>query len=71
MGKDTFSKPSEVIAEKGRVLVDGPDDVNVALTPQAALETGERLIDEAAKAAGQARAERQDQELRGHHPPFD
>lgn len=60
MAEDTFNKPSEVVAEKGRVLVDGPDDVDLALTPEAALEMGERLIDEAAKAAGQARVEKLD-----------
>jgi hypothetical protein len=55
MSKETYDKPSEVASEDGRVLVDGPDGVDVALTPEAALETGGRLIDEAAKAAGQKR----------------
>lgn len=55
MQDPTYSKPSDVVAEDGRVLVDGPDGVDVALTPEAALETGGRLIDEAAKAAGQER----------------
>ena len=55
MAKPTYDKPSEVVSEDGRVLVDGPDHVDVALTPEAALETGGRLIDEAAKAAGQER----------------
>lgn len=53
MPKETYSKPSDVTAEEGRVLVDGPDSVDVALTPEAAEETGARLIDGAAKAAGQ------------------
>ena len=53
MGKETYSKPSEVIADQGKVLVDGPDGVDVALTPEAALETGGKLIDQAAIAAGQ------------------
>ena len=56
MSKETYSKPSDVVAEAGRVLVDGPDHVDVALTPEAALETGGRLIDKAAVAAGQAHA---------------
>lgn len=55
MEKKTYSKPSEVVAEDGRVLVDGPDAVDVALTPEAALETGDRLIDEATLAAAQNR----------------
>jgi hypothetical protein len=55
MTKETYSKASEVVAEDGKVLVDGPDHVDVALTPEAAVETGERLIDEGARAAGQER----------------
>lgn len=55
MGQETYSKPSEVTAADGKVLVDGPDGVDVALTPDAAAETGGRLIDEAARAAGQER----------------
>jgi hypothetical protein len=60
MAKVTYDKPSEVTHEDGRVLVDGPDHVDVALTPEAALETGGRLIDEAAKAAGERRIKRID-----------
>jgi hypothetical protein len=55
--QETYNKPSDVVAENGRILVDGPDGVDVALTPESALETGERLIDGAAKAAGQRREE--------------
>lgn len=71
MTKLTYSKPSDVVADKGLVVVDGPDHVDVVLTPEAALETGGRLIDEAAKAAGQERAEKQDEKLRGRMPPAD
>lgn len=53
MGKELFDKPSEVVADDGKVLVDGPDGVDVALTPDAALETADRLTDQAARAAGQ------------------
>ena len=51
--KELFSKASDVSAKDGEVLVDGPDGVDVALTPEAAEETGSRLIDQAATAAGQ------------------
>lgn len=64
MNKETYTKPSEVVSDDGRVLIDGPDHVDVALTPDAALETGARLIDEAAKAAGQERARKQDEAQR-------
>jgi hypothetical protein len=60
MANETYSKPSEVVADDGKVLVDGPDSVDVALTPEAALETGGRLIEEAAIAAGQRREKKID-----------
>jgi hypothetical protein len=41
-----------VTTEEGRVLLDGPDCVDVALTPDAALETGNRLSEGAAEAVG-------------------
>lgn len=55
MAKELYDKPSEVVADDGKVLVDGPDHVDVALTPAAALETANRLTDEAARAAGRER----------------
>lgn len=55
MDKETYSEPTEVVAEDGKVVLDGPDGVDLAMTPEAALETGGRLIDGAAKAAGQNR----------------
>ena len=50
-----FDEASEVAADKGEVIVDGPDGVAVSLTPEAAIETGERLQDGAVEAAGQRR----------------
>lgn len=64
MARETYSKPTDVTSENGRVILDGPDGVDVAMTPEAALETGGRLIDEAAVAAGKARAKKQDEEAR-------
>jgi hypothetical protein len=56
MTKDeVYSEPSEVKAVEGNVEVDGPDAVDVALTPEAAEETSERLLGEALKARGQRR----------------
>lgn len=48
-------QPSDVIAEKGEVLVEGPNGVAVSLTPDAAEETGRRMM----KAAGDARRQSQ------------
>ena len=50
-----FSEPSDVQAIEGAVELDGPDDVDVAMTPEAAEETSDRLTGEAMKARGQRR----------------
>lgn len=56
MEPQTYDKPSEVQAEHGRVLVDGPDDVDFAFTPDAATETGKRLLGKAQRAHDQSEA---------------
>lgn len=53
--KEIYTEPSQVGAEDGVVSVDGPDHVDVKLTPEAADETGERLQRQAVMAAGQRR----------------
>lgn len=51
-----FDEPTEVSATNGEVVLDGPDGVDVKLTPEAARETSNRLWDGAAKAASQKSA---------------
>ena len=54
--------PNDAIHEKaltvehapGEVTVSGPDGVPVSMTPEAAVETGGRLIDHATNANGEA-----------------
>jgi hypothetical protein len=46
-------KPSQVVAESGEVLVDGPNGLALSLTPEAAEETSQRLLYGAAQALGQ------------------
>ena len=58
--KDIYSQASAVTAEDGVVNVDGPDGVDVGLTPEAALETSDRLLEGATEAAGQRRAKQPD-----------
>jgi len=53
-----YPDPSDVSAVDGAVEMDGPDAVDVALTPEAAEETSERLTDQAVKARGQRRLAR-------------
>jgi hypothetical protein len=51
--KTIYDDPSDVDAENGTVVVNGPDAVDVRLTPEAAEETSERLSTGAMKARGQ------------------
>ena len=55
---EVYEDPSEVKAVDGSVEVDGPDAVDIALTPEAAEETSERLLGQAFKARGQRRMKR-------------
>jgi hypothetical protein len=48
-----YDEPSEVTAEDGVVSVNGPDAVDVRLTPEAAEEISNRLLDGSMKARGQ------------------
>ena len=53
MTNPTYDEPSNVDAEDGQVIVKGPDAVDVRMTPNAAEETSERLLEGAMKARGQ------------------
>ncbi len=49
--------PSDVIAEQGDVIVEGPDGVAVTLTPDAAEETAKRMMRAASEARRQLSGE--------------
>ena len=51
--KTVYDDPSEVEADDGVVSLQGPDAVDVRLTPEAAEETSDRLNTGAMKARGQ------------------
>ena len=53
--RPVYDEASEVNTEPGEVLVDGPDGLAVSMTPEAAEETSQRLLDGAASAAGKRR----------------
>ena len=55
MTREVYDQPSEVSAEQGEVIVDGPDGVAVSLTPAAAREIAGRLQKAADEAEGQLR----------------
>lgn len=67
MANVAHDRPSSVVAEAGEVLVDGPNGVATALTPDAAEETGRRLI-AAASVARQQLGERAQDAERGEGP---
>jgi hypothetical protein len=50
--KKIYDKPSNVTAEDGAVIVQGPDAVDVSMTPEAADETSRRLLFGAMQALG-------------------
>jgi hypothetical protein len=48
-----YQQPSDVEAKDGAVVVDGPDAVDVILSPDPAEETSNRLLEGSMKARGQ------------------
>lgn len=50
-----YDEATKVTAENGEVVLDGPDGVDVRLTPEAAQQTSDSLMEGAATAAGQRR----------------
>lgn len=50
-----YDEATQVRAENGEVLLDGPDGVDVKVTPEAAEQTAGNLVVEAAKARNQRR----------------
>jgi hypothetical protein len=60
MDDKVYTEPSKVEAKGGNVIVDGPDGVAVRLTPEAAVETSDRLLWGAAEAQGQRVAKARD-----------
>jgi hypothetical protein len=53
MDDKIYDEATEVAAKDGAVVLDGPDGVDVSVTPEAAEETSNRLFDAAAEARGQ------------------
>ena len=48
-----YHQPSSVTAEDGDVVIFGPDHVHIAMDPDAAEETSNRLLEGSMKARGQ------------------
>lgn len=58
MANPPHDEPSEVTAEEGEVMMDGPGGRTVSFTADAALETSERLLRGGLAAHGQIAAAR-------------
>ena len=54
-----YDTPSDVSARDGVVKVAGPDHVDILMTPDAAVETSDRLLHGAMKARGQLHFDKQ------------
>lgn len=50
-----YDEATDVTAKDGEVILDGPDAVDVKITPEAAEETADNLIEGAVEARGQRR----------------
>lgn len=50
-----YDEATEVTAKDGEVILDGPDAVDVKVTPEAAEQTADNLFEGAMKARGQRR----------------
>jgi hypothetical protein len=51
----TYDEATEVTAKDGQVILDGPDAVDVKVTPEAAEQTADNLVEGAVMARGQRR----------------
>lgn len=66
-----YDVASHVTAEEGEVMIDGPGGLAVAMTPEAAEETGRRLLEASTEARGQRDARlklRPDRPMLSHDP---
>lgn len=65
MDDKVYDEPSEARAVRGLVSVEGPDGLSVLLTPDAATETSDRLLDAAVTAQGQRVTETRKPDAKG------
>lgn len=51
--KRAYDEATKVSVEDGEIVLDGPDGVGLSMTPEAAEETGRRLMEAASRARGE------------------
>lgn len=61
---DVYDQATNVAAEDGAVVLDGPDGVAVSMTPHAAEETSDRLLKGALEAHGQSVIKKKEEDAR-------
>ena len=59
---EPFDEPGDASAEDGHVVLDGPDGIAITLTADAAVTTGQRLVDAGQEARRQLAETGRDQE---------
>jgi hypothetical protein len=69
MDEKIYDEPTKVTVQDGRVLLNGPDGVDVSMTPEAAAETSDRLLEGAAEANGLRLAEERRRAARVRRAP--
>ena len=69
MNEEIYTKATDVSVKDGVVHLDGPDGVDVSMTPDAAVETSDRLHEAGVQAHGEeVEKKRLDDERRARHP---
>lgn len=53
--EQVYDEATKVTAKDGKVILDGPDNVDVQVTPEAAEASAENLVEGAVQARGQRR----------------
>ena len=68
MARNVLTEPSDCFVEDGLVVQDGPDGVSATFTPEAALETSDRMLQAAMLALGREAIARDSAERRSNQP---
>jgi hypothetical protein len=68
MAHEVFTEPSECFVEEGLVVMDGPNGLSATFTPEAAVETSDRMLEAAMLALGREAIRKQKLEPRNNLP---
>ncbi len=68
MAREASTEPSDCFVEEGLIVQHGPDGLSATFTPEAALETSDRMLQAALLALGQEAIRKQKLEPRNDLP---